>query len=128
MLRIADRVPGHGQISLSTQQRGWMADLSTSGVRVRTGVRLDVGSEVGIRLQLPDGSGQINCRCRVAWCKACDGDGDGEGHVVGLEFISMAESDRQRLGEALQPPPPTSDANEPQHATALGPSHFDLTV
>jgi hypothetical protein len=124
MLRLTGRTHSEGNVVLSTQQGGSMFDLSPSGVRIRTGPRLEPGSEARIRLQLPDGSGQITCRCRVIWCKACDP--AAREHLAGLEFLDLDDDGRRRLVRALGRGEP---ADRPQQRPAgFGPSRFDLSV
>jgi len=76
-------------------------NISAGGVCVVTFREFSVGTELGLRLKLPDAKKAVTVRGRVAWSKEL-GIGDkklGGVYEAGIEFIQINEEDKKRIDE-----------------------------
>lgn len=79
-------------------------DLSVGGAFLRSDLLLELGDTLDVVIPLPDGYG-VKARGKVVWITR---DAKVKGNAgMGLEFITIAEADRQRLASFIQ-------ANEPK--------------
>lgn len=79
-------------------------DLSIGGAFLRSDLLLELGDQLDVVIPLPDGYG-IKARGKVVWVTR---DPNVKGNAgMGLEFVTIAEADRERLAAFIA-------ANEPK--------------
>jgi hypothetical protein len=78
-------------------------DVGLAGVFVERAEPLPVGEVVEVRFTLPGNAIPVSARCRVAWWHAPDAPLASKAlpSGLGLEFVAIAERDRERLRELL---------------------------
>jgi hypothetical protein len=97
--RLAVDLPA--RIGGRTAHGGRVVDLSLRGVLVRCDASVSVGAVVDLRIELPDGT--LRAKARVAEASV-DGEslpGPSPRFLAGLEFLSLAAADEQRLRSFL---------------------------
>jgi Tfp pilus assembly protein PilZ len=75
----------------------FLVDLGLAGVFAELDTPVPIGDVVEISFPLPGNEIQIAARCRVAWWRAAGVPPSGLPAGVGLEFIEVSASDRDRL-------------------------------
>jgi PilZ domain len=89
------------QIGGRTTKRGRVVDLSLRGALVRSEVALAAGAVVDLQIDLPGGAFQAKARVAEA---SIDGEslpGPPARFLTGIEFLSLAAADEQRLRSFL---------------------------
>ena len=82
-------------------ERSYTLDISELGIRFPTTVRLQVGQQVALTLQLPFQNGTFHVTGVVAWIREIARMGDTQ-YEVGVRFQWMEEADLARLNRFLQ--------------------------
>jgi len=90
------RLTLHGE-----SREAFLVDLGLDGVFVETREPLDPGDAVEVGFRLPGNAIPIECRARVAWVNAGT-QYAGLPPGVGVQFVGMAQRDRDRLREYLE--------------------------
>ena len=90
-------------VRAGAEEHVFTMDVGLAGVFVERAVPLPVGEEVEVRFTLPGNAIPISARCRVAWWHAPDAPLASKAlpSGLGLEFVSIAGRDRERLRELL---------------------------
>ncbi len=81
-------------------ERSFTQDVSESGVRFPTTVKLSVGQEVPVRLVLPFHDGAMHTTGEVMWVREIARLGAPQ-YEVGVRFRWIEDPDRQRLSRHL---------------------------
>ena len=98
--RRAKRIKATSLASFFGERRvtaGIIQDLSTTGARVLTEVALQVGETVEVKVDLPENRGAFRVVARVVWLRASEN--QFHPHLMGLEFVTVDESERAKLIE-----------------------------
>lgn len=82
-------------------ERSYTLDISELGIRFPTTVRLQVGQQMALTLQLPFQNGTFHVTGVVAWIREIARMGDTQ-YEVGVRFQWMEEADLARLSRFLQ--------------------------
>ncbi len=79
----------------------WAVNISKGGLFVNTRTPLDVGAEVKLILQLPDGNASFDLMGRVNWVNPAGGEGNAA-PGMGIEFLDVSAETRERLEAFVQ--------------------------
>lgn len=82
-------------------ERSYTLDISETGIRFPTAVRLAVSQQVALTLQLPFQNGTFHVSGDVAWIREIARMGATQ-YEVGVRFRWMEEADLARLSRFLQ--------------------------
>jgi len=82
--------------------KAFSGNASSDGVFIKTPMPLDVGEKFSLKLHLPDVTEPLQIDCEVAWNRKESGDQQREPLGMGIKFVKMSDSDRQRLQKELQ--------------------------
>ena len=82
-------------------ERSFTQDVSETGIRFPTAVKLSVGQEVAITLSLPfDNNSMMHATGEVQWVRETSRHG-GPQYEVGMRFHWIEDPDRQKLSRHL---------------------------
>jgi Tfp pilus assembly protein PilZ len=81
-------------------ERSFTEDVSASGMRFPTAVRLQIGQELALSLELPFNSSTIHATGEVLWIREISRHGTPQ-YDVGVRFRWLEDPDRQRLARHL---------------------------
>ena len=81
-------------------ERSFTQDVSESGMRFPTAVKLSVGQELPMALQLPFGDAALHATGEVVWIRQVSRLGAPQ-YDVGVRFRWIEDPDRQRLTRHL---------------------------
>ena len=103
--RKSPRVPK--VLSLMFKSRGQLIkafsnNVSSGGLFIKTPKPLDRGEKFSLKLHLPDVTEPLQIDCEVAWNRTESADHQKEPLGMGIKFVKMSDSDRQRLQKELQ--------------------------
>ncbi|MCF8079253.1 MAG: TIGR02266 family protein [Desulfobacterales bacterium] len=76
-------------------------DISGLGVFIKTAKPLDEGTHFNLKLQLPGETEPLRIGCEVAWRRIHTDDPEKSPPGMGVKFIQLNSSDRQKLEEAV---------------------------
>ena len=76
--------------------RSFTQDVSESGMRFPTAVKLDIGQELPITLQLPFHNATLQATGEVVWIRVISRYGAPQ-YEIGVRFLWVDDPDRQRL-------------------------------
>ena len=82
-------------------ERSFTCDVSATGLRFPTSVKMDIGQEVALTVQLPFQQINFNATGEVVWVREIARLGTSH-YEVGLQFRWIDEHDRQRLTRFFQ--------------------------
>jgi Tfp pilus assembly protein PilZ len=83
-------------------ERSYTQDVSDTGIRFPTTVKLQIGQELALTMQLPyEHPSEFQATGQVIWVREVARFG-GVQYDVGLRFRWIEDPDRQRLGRYLQ--------------------------
>ncbi len=88
-------------VSMKTE-RTFTQDVSDTGVRFPTEVKLQVGQELPLTFELPYERTPFHATGRVIWIREISRMGGGSQYDVGLTFRWIEDPDRNRLERFLQ--------------------------
>ena len=78
-------------------RKEFIADLSSGGAFVRSGIPLSVGDLAGLQLRPPGALLQMTINARVAWVRSL-----GSAPGMGFEFLDEGPKARQKLDKLLE--------------------------
>ena len=81
-------------------ERSFTMDVSETGIRFPTTVKLSVGQEVAITLSLPFDNSTMHATGEVQWIRETARHG-GPHYDIGMRFRWIEDPDRQKLGRHL---------------------------
>ena len=81
-------------------ERSYSQDVSESGLRFPTAVKLQVGQQLAITIELPFTQSTMHTTGEVQWVRETAQIGDPQ-YEVGVRFIWIEDPDRQRLSRHL---------------------------
>ena len=81
-------------------ERSYTQDVSESGMRFPTAVRLDVGQEMPVVMRLPFDDGTLHATAIVVWVREISRIGPPQ-YEVGVRFRWIDDPDRHRLNHHL---------------------------
>ena len=81
-------------------ERSFTQDISESGLRFPTPVKLDIGQEMPLTLHLPFQEGELHATGTVVWIREISRLGAYQ-YEVGMQFRWIDDPDRQRLSRQL---------------------------
>jgi len=81
-------------------ERSFTGDVSASGMRFPTAVRLQIGQELALSLELPFHNSTIHATGEVLWIREVSRHGMPQ-YDVGVRFHWIEDPDRQRLTRHL---------------------------
>lgn len=81
-------------------ERSFTQDVSESGMRFPTAVKLQIGQELPVTLQLPFQEGGMHATAEIIWLREISRLG-GPHYDVGVRFRWIEDPDRQRLTRHL---------------------------
>lgn len=81
-------------------ERSFTQDVSDSGMRFPTTVKLEIGAEVPLTLQLPFGDAALHATGEVMWIREIARHGAPQ-YEIGVRFLWLEDPDRQRLTRHL---------------------------
>lgn len=99
------RIPFVQRASLTLRgvsYEAFLVDLGLEGAFVETREAMTRGAAVEVRFRLPGNHIPLACRGRVAWVHTGDATHAGLPAGVGVQFVEMAEADRERLRDYLE--------------------------
>lgn len=82
-------------------ERSYSSDISETGLRFPTLVKLEIGQELALRLGLPFQQATFNATGEVVWIRAIARFGLTQ-YEVGVHFKWLQDPDRQRLVRHLE--------------------------
>ena len=82
-------------------ERSYTLDVSDFGIRFPTTIRLQVGQQLALTLQLPYQNGTFHVTGEIAWMREIARMGQTQ-YEVGVRFRWVEEADLQRLSRFLQ--------------------------
>ena len=94
-------------LSLAYKDRGafikaYTANISNKGLFIKTEKPLKRGEEFSLRLQLPGLPDTLMIKCEVVWVRSAGGPGKDASPGMGIKFIEMSDTDRQRIAQYIQ--------------------------
>ena len=81
-------------------ERSFTQDVSETGIRFPTAVRLQIGQEIALTLQLPFRDAAMNATGEVLWIREVSRLGAPQ-YDVGVQFRWIEDPDRNRLSRHL---------------------------
>ena len=81
-------------------ERSFTSDVSEAGIRFPTAVKLQIGQEIPVTLQLPLGDAAMHATGDVLWIRETSRHGAPQ-YEVGLRFKWIEDPDRQNLSRHL---------------------------
>jgi len=82
--------------------KAFSGNASSDGLFIKTPMPLDIGENFSLKLHLPEGTEPLQIDCQVAWNRTESADQQKEPLGMGIKFVKMSDSDRQRLQKELQ--------------------------
>ncbi len=77
-------------------ERSFTRDVSEAGMRFPTAVKLEIGQELPLALDLPFGNQAMHATGQVVWIREISRVGPTQ-YEVGVRFVWVEDPDRQRL-------------------------------
>ena len=81
-------------------ERSFTADVSETGMRFPTAVKLQIGQELPVTMQLPFGDAAMHATGDVLWIRETSRHGAPQ-YEVGIRFKWIEDPDRQKLSRHL---------------------------
>ena len=81
-------------------ERSFTQDISEGGMRFPTAVRLQIGQELPLALELPFHNATLHATGEILWIREISRLG-GPDYEVGIRFLWIEDPDRQRLAHHL---------------------------
>lgn len=75
-------------------------EISFGGMRIETGIKVDKGAELKIKMSIPDTMKPVRVKARIASCRMLEG-AEPPRYKVGVEFIDMPLSGLNRIKELI---------------------------
>ena len=72
-------------------------NISGGGLGIHAAEELEQGTELKLRLKVPDGMKPLSLRAKVAWCNSAPGQATAFGCGLGLEFVDLSGIDQERI-------------------------------
>jgi uncharacterized protein (TIGR02266 family) len=97
--RKEPRIPKGLSLTFKTREsliNAYTENISSGGLYIKTPKPLQKGETLSIKLQIPDEPEPIKVEAVVAWSRT-EGGPDGEPPGMGIQFIQVSDSDRQKL-------------------------------
>jgi len=79
-------------------------NASPGGLYIKTPKPLAKGEQFSLKLQLPEDPTPISTTCEVAWSRSESSDPEQKPVGMGIKFIEINDTDRQRLEKELKKP------------------------
>ena len=76
--------------------RSFTQDVSESGMRFPTGIKLDIGQQLPLTLQLPFHNVTLHAMAEVMWIRVISRYGAPQ-YEIGVRFLWVDDPDRQRM-------------------------------
>jgi CRP/FNR family cyclic AMP-dependent transcriptional regulator len=77
--------------------KAYTDNVSNGGIFIKTGTPLSKGEQFSLKLQLPGLPDPLQIRCAVVWSKRGEEGKDKQPSGMGVKFIEMSNSDKEKL-------------------------------